>query len=523
MSAITVHELDRWLKQRPGDFALFDVREAGEAEREHIPGATALPRRLIEFRIDGLLSAYATPIVVYDGDDGRAPLAAATLQAAGYRDVRRLAGGLPAWLADGRPIATGFNVPSKVFGEHVLEEDGVTSIAPSDLAAAHEREPFILWDVRTPAEYGRATIPGSCSAPSFEMIAHAAAGAHGQRIVVHCAGRTRSIIAARTLQLLGVENVAALENGTMGWRLAGLELERGATRTLGAPTTADIANIRVRAQNLAAAAGVSDWTPDALANALDCRRERALVVLDVRGAQAFADAHISDAGFAPGGQLIQCTDDFIAVRSATVVLVDDGDARAFIAAYWLARMGLPMVGVLQGGMPAWREAGRPIASGRQTSTPPELVAAQRSAPQIMSDQLRQSKSDSLIIDVGVSRDYAAGHLPGAIWLPRGWLELHIDRHARPDRRIVVTASDPRQSLLATAALHARGYSNAVALGGGNAAWALAGGELARGLDAEAPFLPDLVDPPYAKGIAEMRRYLEWEIALSHGGAATQAG
>ncbi len=140
----------------------------------------------------------------------------------------------------------------------------------------------------------------------------------------------------------------------------------------------------------------------------------------------------------------------------------------------------------------------------------------------MPDQLRQFKSDSLIIDVGVSRDYAAGHLPGAIWIPRGWLELHIDRHARPDRRIVVTASDPRQSLLATATLQARGYSNAVALGGGNAAWASAGGELARGLDAEAPFLPDLVDPPYAKGIAEMRRYLEWEIALSHGGTATQA-
>jgi rhodanese-related sulfurtransferase len=522
MSAIAVHELDRWLKQRPGDFALFDIREAGEAEREHIPGATALPRRLIEFRIDGLISARDTPIVVYDGDDGRAPLAAATLQAAGYRDVRWLAGGLPAWLADGRPIATGFNVPSKVFGECVLEEDGVTSIAPSDLAAAQAREPVTLWDVRTPAEYGRATIPGSCSAPSFEMIAHAAAGASGRRIVVHCAGRTRSIIAARTLQLLGVENVTALENGTMGWRLAGLELERGATRTLGAPTAADIANIRVRAQNLAAAAGVSDWTSAALSDTLDRRQESAIAVIDVRAADAFAQAHVPHALFAPGGQLVQCTDDFIAVRHAPVVLVDDGDARAFVAAYWLARMGLPMVGVLQGGMPAWREAGKPVAFGRRTATPPELVAAQRSALQIMPDQLRQSKSDSLIIDVGVSRDYAAGHLPGAIWIPRGWLELHIDRHARPDRRIVVTASDPRQSLLATATLHARGYSNAVALGGGNAAWASAGGELARGLGAEAPFLPDLVDPPYAKGIAEMRRYLEWEIALSHGGTATQA-
>ena len=49
-------------------------------------------------------------------------------------------------------------------------------------------------------------------------------------VVVNCAGRTRSIIGARVLQRMRLPNVVSLRNGTMGWLLAGLELERGADR-----------------------------------------------------------------------------------------------------------------------------------------------------------------------------------------------------------------------------------------------------------------------------------------------------
>src|SRR5207249_6636535 len=48
--------------------------------------------------------------------------------------------------------------------------------------------------------------------------------------VVHCAGRTRSIVGARLLQRMGFSKVFDLRNGTMGWLMAGLELETGPTR-----------------------------------------------------------------------------------------------------------------------------------------------------------------------------------------------------------------------------------------------------------------------------------------------------
>ena len=68
-------------------------------------------------------------------------------------------------------------------------------------------------------------------------------------VVVNCAGRTRSIIGAQSLINAGIPNrVAALENGTMGWHLAGLKLEHGQTRQAPDPG----AEGRAKAQSAAA-------------------------------------------------------------------------------------------------------------------------------------------------------------------------------------------------------------------------------------------------------------------------------
>ena len=69
------------------EHALFDVREAGEAHRGHIFGASFLPRRQIEFRIAALVPDRGTPICLVDagGTDQRARRAAATLERLGYR------------------------------------------------------------------------------------------------------------------------------------------------------------------------------------------------------------------------------------------------------------------------------------------------------------------------------------------------------------------------------------------------------------------------------------------------------
>jgi len=92
---------------------MIDIRELPEYRQGHIPGAVLAPRGLLEFEIHGLVERTSTDpgiapedrdIVLYCGTGGRSALAAQTLDAMGYRNVRSMAGGIVAWAAAGLPV-----------------------------------------------------------------------------------------------------------------------------------------------------------------------------------------------------------------------------------------------------------------------------------------------------------------------------------------------------------------------------------------------------------------------------------
>ena len=82
-------------------FALIDVREAGEYNSSHIPGASLIARRQLETLVPQAVPFKGTPIVVCDDDGRRARLAAGTLERLGYRQVSVLDGGINRWVTDG--------------------------------------------------------------------------------------------------------------------------------------------------------------------------------------------------------------------------------------------------------------------------------------------------------------------------------------------------------------------------------------------------------------------------------------
>ncbi|MCH6552467.1 MAG: FAD-dependent oxidoreductase, partial [Planctomycetes bacterium] len=214
-------------------FALIDVREAGEYNSSHIPGASLIPRRSLEFQMADAVPMKRVPIVVCDDDGRRAVLAAATLERMGYTDVSVLQGGMNNWVTQGFPTEWGVNVPSKDFGERVQVEHHVPTIESTELHDRIQRgDELIILDTRTPEEYRRFCIPGGRSVPGGELALRITDItkdlSRDATVIVNCAGRTRSIIGTRTLQRMGLTNVYGLENGTAGWVLAGLELETGA-------------------------------------------------------------------------------------------------------------------------------------------------------------------------------------------------------------------------------------------------------------------------------------------------------
>ena len=97
-----------------GQAILVDVREPDEFAAGHIEGAVNIPRGVLEFQVDAhpalacaidpALQRKDLPLVVVCRSGGRAALAADSLQAMGFADVRSIAGGVLGWQQAGLPL-----------------------------------------------------------------------------------------------------------------------------------------------------------------------------------------------------------------------------------------------------------------------------------------------------------------------------------------------------------------------------------------------------------------------------------
>ena len=87
----------------------------------------------------------------------------------------------------------------------------------------------------------------------------------------------------------------------------------------------------------------------------------------------------------------------------------------------------------------------------------------------------------IVLDVRERDAYEAGHIPGALHLPRGQLELRVNNELKdPTRRILLCCEFGHISTLATATLRMMGFQGAVALDGGMKAWREASNALTEG-------------------------------------------
>ena len=140
--------------------------------------------------------------------------------------------------------------------------------------------------------------------------------------------------------MLNIKNpIFALENGTQGWRLAGLDLDHGVLpQALPEPDDHQFARMTASAQALIAAGQLKLIAPTMVADWLK-NKDRTTYLLDVRTKSEFEKSHWPNSRHAPGGQLVQATDQYVAVRNARIVLSDDNQLRAATTAIRLQDMG----------------------------------------------------------------------------------------------------------------------------------------------------------------------------------------
>jgi rhodanese-related sulfurtransferase len=491
------------------ELALLDLREERAfSDQGHLLFAAPVPLSRLELVIDALVPRRDARVILVDGDGSLLARGAAVLARLGYADVSALAGGTRAWAEAGFEVFVGTNVPSKAFGEVVEVEAGTPHLSAAEVARLQAAgTDMVVLDSRPIGEFRDMSIPGGLDCPGAELVhrARQAAPSPETLVVVNCAGRTRSIIGAQSLINAKLPNrVVALENGTMGWEFAGLTLAHGETVTVPPPEPAMLGWARGAAADLAKRAGVRRCTAAELA-AFRAEAGRSLFVLDVRSPEEYLAGHMPGTRSAPGGQLVQSTDQYVGTLGARIVLVDAEDVRAPVTASWLVQMGWRDVFVLEGGVTGMLETG----------PEPRRVPGLGDLRPDWIDPTALAGSDAAIFDIGSSRAFKAGHIPGARFIPRARLAEAVAAHAADAATIVVTAEDVALAMLGAADLAGSGRRVRVLLGG-NAAWRAAklpeetGGT---GLLAEDDVWLAPSQYPPEQQEAEKRRYIQWELDL----------
>lgn len=483
---------------RSGEVAFIDIREVADYGRGHPFFVSHVPYSILEARIGLYVPCHQTATALLDGGDGVAEKAAGHLEAMGYQNILVLKGGVQAWADAGYALFEGISAPSKSFGEVVEHELGTVSITAEKLKARMDAgdDNFLLVDGRTPEEFHRMTIPTSTSCPNAELSLRYAAmlARPDQDIIVNCAGRTRSLIGAQTLSLLGLSNkVYALENGTMGWKLAGLELEYGATRSYPSDideTILDDAYKKADAlidQYQIPVVGMdtlTSWRAD---------MDKTTFLFDIRTAEEYEAGHVDGFRHTPGGQLIQATDQWFATRGGKMVLFDNQRIRAVMSAIWLKGMGHDAY----------------ILDEKSVT---ELVHIGEFEIDISGiefiDAAGIAESDATIIDVRSSADYREGHIDGAIWSIRPKLDT-LDINGE----VIIVASE---LLTATYVLKDLGLDGQISLSEPDD-WKAAGLNVVATPD--SPTDEERIDfqfhthERHSGNMEHAREYLRWETGL----------
>ena len=507
MRALTAHDLKAMLADAH-ELALIDLREELIFAERHLLWARSVPLSRLELNFPRLVPRLSTRIVLCDDADGLAERAAVVLARAGYADLSYLDGGVAAWAAARLEVFSGVNVPSKAFGEFVEHANATPSISAGELdRLMRERADLVVLDSRPFDEYRRVSIPTATNVPGAELVLRVRdlAPSPATLVVVNCAGRTRSIIGAQSLINAGLPNkVVALRNGTMGWALAGLACDSGRQRRASAISDDALTWAQAAAQRVARRfaieridlATLERWRAD---------RERTLYLFDVRDPTEYLAGHVAGAISAPGGQLVQATDQYVGTLRSRIVLVDDAEVRAVMTASWLRQMGYADVFVLAERGTA---TGSPTNSILGTPTPPQdlIECAELSA--------LLARNEAAVIDLSLSREYRKAHIPGAWFAIRSRLARAVQRIERQGE-LVLTSEDGILAGLAVPEARSLAGGPVRALRGGNAAWQAAGLPLPD--DARMADEPvDLWLKPYERSgdtAGAMSEYLSWETDL----------
>jgi len=214
LAAFTPAEVEA--RQKARDLVL-DTRPAVQFGAGHIPGALNIPLTGQYASSAAMLMGLDREIILIAEDQPAVEESRLRLARVGIEHVAGyLAGGMPAWAAENRPVAQIVQIPVDELKRELESDPGSIQVI----------------DVRRAPEWESGHLPGALHRPLDKLgaVLTPAGSQNGvlagidrsKQIVVHCKGGYRSAIACSLIQRAGFENVANLTGGLDAWQAFGL-------------------------------------------------------------------------------------------------------------------------------------------------------------------------------------------------------------------------------------------------------------------------------------------------------------
>jgi hydroxyacylglutathione hydrolase len=189
---------------------VVDARSTEAFARAHIPGSFYGGSDPDFVNWVGWLAPYDRDLILVLDDEARYPAVLTELRRIGLDSVAGyLDGGLAAWQASGRPVASTPTISVDTLSARLAHPDGL-----------------VVLDVRTAEEWNGGRIPGAVHRFAGEIARGAEIPVNGaSEIAVTCASGYRSTVAISLLEARGRRNLVNVAGGMDAWRAARLPLE----------------------------------------------------------------------------------------------------------------------------------------------------------------------------------------------------------------------------------------------------------------------------------------------------------
>jgi len=204
-----VSDVAALLKKDPkkANYVILDVRGVGYYQEGHLPGAVVIPNYRFSKYMDRLPKDKNTQIVTYCNGYtcGMSPNFYRVLtEGYGYKNVKMLASGFPAWRTTGLPVHT--------------EPEFIKFVMDSG-----QKDSFVLVDLRSRDEAAKEHIPGAVNLPASDLEAvWQAMPADKKTRIILCSDNMKEAEAAmRALRVNAYGRVSVLAGGIKGWKAKG--------------------------------------------------------------------------------------------------------------------------------------------------------------------------------------------------------------------------------------------------------------------------------------------------------------